>query len=162
MLDAGTGMFRAGEHLATAELDIFLSHVHLDHVIGLTYLFDVQSAHPLRRVTVHAAADELAAIDATSLPSRCFPSGRLWNFGRWPRKCPWARADGSRIFLWSTRAGSRGYRLDWPGHSMAYVTDTTARTDADYVDKIRGVDLLVHECYFRDEEAATGRLKTGP
>jgi ribonuclease BN (tRNA processing enzyme) len=36
---------------------------------------------------------------------------------------------------------------------MAYVTDTTARLDADYVPKIHGVDLLVHECYFRDDEA---------
>ena len=33
---------------------------------------------------------------------------------------------------------------------MAYVTDTTARDDADYIDKIRGVDLLIHECYFPD------------
>ncbi|HOT62947.1 MAG TPA: hypothetical protein PLU93_08795, partial [Treponemataceae bacterium] len=30
------------------------------------------------------------------------------------------------------QGGSRGFRLDWPGHSMAYVTDTTATPDADY------------------------------
>jgi ribonuclease BN (tRNA processing enzyme) len=34
---------------------------------------------------------------------------------------------------------------------MAYVTDTTARRDADYIEAIRGVDLLVHECYFADD-----------
>ena len=49
---------------------------------------------------------------------------------------------------------------------MAYITDTTASADADYVDKIRGVDLLVHECYFPDENAdwakTTGHSCTTP
>ena len=43
---------------------------------------------------------------------------------------------------------------------MAYVTDTTARPDADYVRHIRGVDLLVHECYFSDDFAEFAN-KTG-
>ena len=30
-------------------------------------------------------------------------------------------------------------------------TDTTATADADYIEKIRGVDLLIHECYFSDD-----------
>ena len=41
MLDAGTATYRAGEYLTTPELDIFLTHAHLDHVVGLTYLFSV-------------------------------------------------------------------------------------------------------------------------
>jgi ribonuclease BN (tRNA processing enzyme) len=36
---------------------------------------------------------------------------------------------------------------------MAYVTDTSADAQAAYVAKIRGVDLLVHECYFPDDRA---------
>ena len=44
--------------------------------------------------------------------------------------------------------GSLGFRLEWPSRSMAYITDTTAKVDADYVESIRGVDLLVHEAYF--------------
>ena len=43
-----------------------------------------------------------------------------------------------------------GYRLDWPQASMAYVSDTTADPNAAYVDAIRGVDWLIHECYFGD------------
>ena len=41
---------------------------------------------------------------------------------------------------------------------MAYVTDTTARADAKYLDAIRGVDLLVHECYFPDSMAELAAL----
>ena len=44
--------------------------------------------------------------------------------------------------------GSVGYRIDWSDRSLAYITDTTASGDADYLDFIRGVDLLVHECNF--------------
>jgi len=51
-----------------------------------------------------------------------------------------------------------GYRLDWPGHSLAYVTDTTASLDAAYVERIRGVNLLVHECYFPDGREDRARL----
>jgi ribonuclease BN (tRNA processing enzyme) len=33
---------------------------------------------------------------------------------------------------------------------MAYVTDTTASLDSSYLEHIRGVDLLIHECNFPD------------
>ena len=62
--------------------------------------------------------------------------------------------------------GALGYRLDWPGHSLAYVTDTTATNDASYLDAIAGVDLLLHECYFPDSmaemAALTGHSVTTP
>ena len=41
---------------------------------------------------------------------------------------------------------------------MAYVTDTPADPTAGYVEQIRGVGLLVHECYFPDEQADWARL----
>ena len=39
--------------------------------------------------------------------------------------------------------GSGGFRLDWPGASMAYITDTTADPNADYVKIIAGVLVLL-------------------
>ena len=52
ILDAGTGIFRARDLIQTKHLDIFLSHVHLDHVIGLTFLFDILHEKNVERVTV--------------------------------------------------------------------------------------------------------------
>ena len=43
-----------------------------------------------------------------------------------------------------------GFRLDWSGHSLAYVTDTIARPESPYIEKIKGVDVLLHECYMPD------------
>ena len=39
--------------------------------------------------------------------------------------------------------------MDWPDRSLAYITDTTA--PGNYTEFVRGVDVLVHECYFPDE-----------
>jgi len=154
VLDAGTAMYRVRDYLCTPQLDIFLTHAHLDHVVGITYLLDVVRDKDVRRVTVHAAADKLAAIQDHLLAEALFPVKLPCEF----------RPLATRVSLpsrgWLTHfplvhpGGAIGFRLDWPTRSMAYVTDTTAAADAPYVDAIRGVDLLVHECNFPDSLAA--------
>lgn len=166
MLDAGTAMFRAPRFLKTGELDIFLTHVHLDHVIGLTYLFSVAHLHPLQQVRVHATVERLKAIDEHLFAEPLFPKRPPMEF--LPLDGDEALPGGGRLthFPLEHQGGSIGYRLDWPGHSMAYVTDTTASLEADYVERIRGVDLLLHECYFSDAQADwaihTGHSHTTP
>jgi len=147
VLDAGTGMFRLGRYLQTDEVDIFITHAHLDHVVGLSYLFSVNWEHPLRRMTIHGRSEKLYAIERhlfyRDLSAR--PPFDLRSL-----KPNTMLADGGRLthFSLDHPGGSLGYRIDWPGHSMAYVTDTTAAPDAAYVEKIRGVDLLIHECFY--------------
>jgi ribonuclease BN (tRNA processing enzyme) len=159
MLDAGTGLYRAGACLQGPDLDIFLTHAHLDHIVGLTYLLEVARAHPLRRVTVHGEADKLAAVDTHLFADALFPKRPALEF-RPLGAGPVGLADGGRLswFPLVHPGGSIGYRLDWPGHSMAYVTDTPADPAAEYVEKIHGVGLLIHECYFPDTQAEWARL----
>ena len=73
MLDAGTGAYRAARLLPGDELDVFLTHAHLDHVVGLTYLLEAGRIHPMRRITVHGLAKTLAAIDEHLLDEVLFP-----------------------------------------------------------------------------------------
>lgn len=150
VLDAGTGMFRVREHLATPELDIFLTHAHLDHVVGLTYLFDVAYGKDLRRVTVHALAEKLAAVTGHLLAEALFPVPLPCDWQPLTAPVPVGQEGRLSYFPVQHPGGAIGFRLDWPRRSMAYVTDTTAAPRASYVDAIRGVDLLVHECNFPD------------
>lgn len=166
VLDAGTGMFRVGQRLVTDELDIFLSHAHLDHIIGVTFLHDIFVGRTMSRVTIHGAADKLEAVREHLFARPLFPVDPPWEFR--PLEGEVALAQGGRLthFPLKHPGGSTGFRLDWPKASMAYVTDTTATKDADYARHIAGVDLLVHECYFGDTMAdwarTTGHSHTTP
>jgi ribonuclease Z len=151
VLDAGTGMCQLGKYLQTEQLDIFLSHAHLDHVSGLTYLVNLVPANVLMHTTLHGATEKLAAVRDHLFAEPIFPVAPPFGFA--PLVEPFALPNGGtlRHFPLIHPGGSMGFRLDWSGHSMAYITDTTADVGADYVGMIRNVDLLVHEAYFAED-----------
>jgi len=158
VLDAGTAFYRVRDYLATTELDVFLTHAHLDHVVGITYLFDVVRDRDVRRVTVHALPEKITAIEQHLLAEPLFPVRPPCQFQ--PLTGPMTLPGGGRLsyFPLEHPGGTIGLRLDWPGHSLAYVTDTTAAPGASYLEAIRGVDLLVHECYFPDSMSEMASL----
>jgi ribonuclease Z len=151
VLDAGSAMFRVRQHLMTPQLDIYLTHAHLDHVLGLTFLFDVLAEKTMGRVTIHALPEKLAAIDQHLLNEQIFPVKLPYEMRPLVQDAPLAGDGKLRYFPLSHPGGAVGLRLDWKEHSLAYVTDTTTPgACASYIDEIRGVDLLVHECYYPD------------
>jgi ribonuclease Z len=179
VLDAGTGIFRLGKFLQTDTADIFLTHAHLDHSVGLTYLFSMLAEHPLNRLTIHGDAKKLQGIETHLFSDLLFPVRPPWEFRALEEQCKTdfqsvrtARQVGNLSYQAASERGVNlpgggrltsfllqhpgdtiGFRLDWPGRSMAYVTDTTADPQAAYVKEIAGVDLLVHECYYPDSSA---------
>ncbi len=62
VLDAGTGIYRLAPLIQTDTLDILLSHAHLDHVVGLTFLLDVFFQRPVKDVRVWGTAQKLDAV----------------------------------------------------------------------------------------------------
>ena len=158
VFDAGTAMFRVADHVQTDTLDVFLSHTHLDHCFGLTFMFDIIPAGPLKRVTVHGEADKLQAIREHLFHEELFPVDP--PFEMQPLAGKIKLADGAVLthFPLKHPGGSVGFRIDWPDRSLAYVTDTVAAKNADYIKHIRGVDLLVHECFFCDDQPEQAEL----
>ena len=158
VFDAGTAAYRIGDYLETDTLDIFLSHAHLDHVVGLTFLFDVINVRKIERITVHGEAEKLDAIGRNLFSEFLFPVKPPFDTEVLQPKI--LLADGAVLTHFPLRhpGGSVGYRVDWPDRSLAYVTDTVAAADANYVENIRGDDLLIHECNFGDDQPEQAEL----
>ena len=164
MLDAGTGAFRAPSLLQTSELDIFLSHAHLDHVFGLTALLVPMIDGRLKSVRLHARAGVLDAVRRHLFAEPIFPIEPGFEYVELDDSV--TLPEGGRLTHVSLKhpGGSVGYRLDWTDRSLAYITDTVC--DGSYTEFVRGTDVLIHECYFPDSRGKlaveTGHSYTTP
>ena len=157
VLDAGTGFFRLMQRPLPSQLHIFLTHAHLDHVVGLTFLLDVLLGRDCH-VTVYGMEQTLQTVKNDLFDSPLFPlpfTHDLKPVGE--QDC--VEVCGVRIstFPLTHPGGSLAYRFDWQNgppsarqkKSLAYITDTAG--DARYTDFIQGVDLLIHERNFSDD-----------
>ncbi len=166
VLDAGSGMFRLPPLIATDRLDIVLSHVHLDHIVGLTYLHDILYSRPVEKVVVWGEAAKLQAVQQHLFHDLIFPA---------PIKVSWEPIDdrkqikigasGAVTVDWQQQphpGGSLAYRLHWhkANKTLVYATDTSGDLSPPSLQWMKGADLLMHECYFRDD-AQQWAIKTG-
>lgn len=162
VLDAGSGLFRLPDLIETDSIDILLSHAHLDHTIGLTFLLDVMYQRPVEQLRIWGEADKIAAIREHLFSELIFPA---------ELDAQWIAIDdqpsfqiGDATVSWRSQdhpGGSVAYRIDWPtGQRVVYVTDTTGDTSDQQADWSDNANLLMHECYFRDS-AAEWAQKTG-
>jgi ribonuclease BN (tRNA processing enzyme) len=162
LLDAGTGVARLAEPGIAAllrpypRLGVLLTHYHLDHVVGLVYLPGLWPDKPVR---IAGPAPPLAdagprqALEALLNPPLCgLP---LADFPM-PVEIVELREDRAEVAGLAIRlrrqhhpGGSVGVRV---GDALAYVTDTSP--DPATVELARGVDLLLHEVWKTDAEAA--------
>lgn len=162
MLDAGTGIHRARPLLSNPDLTVLLSHAHLDHVCGLTYLHGILFGTPVQQVTVRGLDRHLEAVTAGLFDNALFPIGPRFVAQPLPASPP-TRVGGVDLHwrLQNHPGGSLGWRLETAAGRMAYITDLTADPDdAEAIAFLRGVDLLIHECNFPDELADLA-AKTG-
>jgi ribonuclease Z len=151
VFDAGTGFFRVRDLIQTDQLTIALSHIHLDHVIGLTFLFDVLFQRDVKRVNVYMEQAKAKSVRDNLFDPMLFPVIPEYHVIPIEDGTLQINDDISlKSFPLKHPGGSIGFRLDGPNTSLAFITDTVADANAAYVDEIKGVDTLIHECYFAD------------
>jgi len=166
VFDAGTGIRELSRHLAPEgpiEAELFLTHFHWDHVQG--FPFFSQLYDPDTRVRVHGppqdgagVASVLAGIMAPSyfpVPLQALAAGVEFVD---VDGLPWTDGTVEVAALRVCHPGfTCGYRLGAGGASLAYVPDNelAAADDALYrriVGLVAGVDVLVHDAMWRDDE----------
>ena len=165
VLDAGSSVFRVPPRVVQKDLDLFLTHSHLDHVQGLTFLIVPMLQKMITRCRVHATPGTIAAVKEHLFSRPLFPVAPPFEFIPLEKSVTVANGLGTITHHpLKHPGGSVGYKLEIGGKKIAYITDTT--TDGSYLEFIRGVDVLIHECNFPDEMAewaeTTGHSHTSP
>lgn len=166
VFDAGSSFFRVADYLERKELDIILSHAHLDHVCGLTYFLLPMATGAVKTVRVHGDASTIEAVKTHLFDERLFPLLPEFEFCELTADSSVSLPNEFKLTHTPLEhpSGSTGFRLENGNRSMAYITDTTV--DGTYTEFVRGVDLLIHECNFGDDMAKwateTGHSHTTP
>ncbi len=101
-------------------IDIWLSHAHLDHVVGLTFLLDTMAVTQLNRVRVYGEARKLASIREHLYAQDIFPVEPRMEFIDLP-------PEPSTLSI----SGQRPYKVQWmrlrhPGGSVGFVIEAEA------------------------------------
>ena len=169
LLDAGSGVFRLGPLIETDEIDVLLSHAHLDHTCGLTFLLDVFYQRPVKKLRIWGEQAKLDAIQKHLFSDLIFPVELAADWHAIDELSEF-QVGGANV-AWRTQdhpGGSVAYRFDWGVNGgadglnkrLVYMTDTTGDASDEAIDWCKEADLMLHECYF-DDSMAEWAKKTG-
>lgn len=167
IFDAGTGLRGLGESIkanGALDADLFLSHSHFDHVCGMPFFRPaylkgnsfrfwaghLQPLHSLEDVCCGLMMAPLFPVPmdimGADIQFRDFTCGIVLE----PR-------EGVRILTAPLNHpnGAVGYRIEFAGKSICYVTDTEhpdSGHDQNIIELIRGADLFIYDSSYTDDE----------
>jgi phosphoribosyl 1,2-cyclic phosphodiesterase len=176
VLDAGTGLRRLGERMATegrpVDATLLLSHLHWDHIQGLPFF--VPAYLPSTRLGVVGPAGgpmSLGEALAHQMTAPVFPVryGELGARIELREVRPGASFDVGEARVTAARLNHPGgvlaYRIDHDGRSVVHATDTEhyACIDPALRALADGADVLVYDAQYTPEEyrGDRGRSKVG-
>jgi phosphoribosyl 1,2-cyclic phosphodiesterase len=168
IFDAGTGLRPLGKALVgsseTTRADIFFSHCHIDHIVGVPFFApcyvpttrlrlwagNLLPEYRLEQILRRMMAEPLFPIGFDALKAQIeFHDFRVGDVLR-------PHADVTlRTAPLNHPGRATGYRLEFENRSIAYVTDTEHRPDQ--LDRnvlwlAHDADVLIYDCNFTEEE----------
>ena len=168
MFDAGTGIRYLGRTLlkekAPIDADLFFTHTHFDHVCGLPFFaplfkpqnrFRLWAGHLGDGLTLRRVLSEFMIAPLFPVPPDVFRATMEYR--------DFAPGDtlaaGSDVVLRTATLnhpdGAVGYRIEYGGKSVCYITDTEhvpGAPDKNVLGLMAGADLVIYDSMYTDEE----------
>jgi phosphoribosyl 1,2-cyclic phosphodiesterase len=166
ILDAGTGLRDLGNRFVredVREASLLLTHTHWDHINGFPFFspayapgrtFRIMAGHlgpgKVRNVLAGQMAEPVFPVPLETMRAELlfedFDGGDHFTLG-------------SEVLVQTARLnhpnGATGYRIEYAGKSVAYVTDTehvVGRPDERVLGLIEGADLVIYDSTYTDDE----------
>lgn len=167
IFDGGTGLRKLGREIAQqgpTEIDLFLTHTHLDHIIGLPFFvpFHIPGLNPrlwaghlLPDRTLKGTLSEMMQAPLFPVPPETFRARvEFHDFA-----CGETLYPSPEISLQTAPLnhpnGACGYRINFDGRSICYITDTEhypEGRDPAVVDLVRDADIMIYDATYTEEE----------
>jgi phosphoribosyl 1,2-cyclic phosphodiesterase len=171
ILDGGSGARELGREMAASgqpvDADILLSHTHLDHICGLPFfapMFDPKAR--LRFWGGHLAPPDgiaealLRGWQAPLMPDMDAAFRANLTFRNFVPGDTLPLHPGLKVTTVALNhpGNAIGYRIEWAGSSVCYITDTehpAQGLDQSLVHFVAGTDILIYDASYTDEEYRT-------
>jgi len=168
IFDSGTGIKGLGDSLPpehSLNCDIFLTHTHIDHICGFPFFKPAYSG--AARIKMWAGhllphGRTIEGVIANLMDQPFFPiavdllaATLIFNDFKAGETIPLSPDITLRTAPLNHPDGATGYRVDYAGKSLCYVTDTEhtpGKPDKNIIELIKGSDLLIYDCTYTDEE----------
>jgi phosphoribosyl 1,2-cyclic phosphodiesterase len=167
IFDAGSGAAGLGARMieeGTSDFDLFFTHCHFDHILGLPFLKPlylkevnarIYAGHFENGMTCKGMAEAFMGPPFFPLTPKYFRAQITYADFRPPELLsPHPGISISTVRLRHPN-GAVGYRVDYAGRSVCYITDVEhipGELDADLLETIRGADVMIYDTMYTDDE----------
>jgi len=170
IFDGGTGLRPLGRHLdalGPMDADLYYTHTHFDHINGLPFFSSAYAqANRLRTWAGHLLPDntlryvlsELMMAPLFPIPITILGADLSFHDFRAGETLEPAPGVVLKTALLNHPNGATGYRVEYAGKSICYITDTEhvpGQPDRNILKLISGADLVIYDSTYTDDEFPT-------
>jgi phosphoribosyl 1,2-cyclic phosphodiesterase len=168
IFDGGTGLRYLGNTLkGEVDADLFLTHTHFDHVCGLPFFrpffepknrWRLWAGHLAEGMTLRRVLGEFMMSPLFPVPPQVFRARMEYREFKAGETLQAGPQVAGRTAPHNPPQGATGYRVEYDGRSLCYLTDTEhvpGALDRSIIELIAGADLVIYDSMYTDAEYDT-------